>query len=166
MSEKETGQTFAEWAEDGRMMGGMERMFAEDAWNAATKQQADTIERLQAELAAVKEERDGWKNLDVEEAKTVDALIDTNLALALRVKELGEALGYAIEYWIGPKSSEPMRKALASTATAEEVLAAHDAKVIERCAAHVDCPVVDTGHGFAAALRALIAAPKENGNEK
>lgn len=70
-------------------------------------------------------------------------------ALALQVEQLREALEFACEYWCGPRSSELMRNALAlSTQPAAEIIKAHDAKVIERCAevAKVpNCRVVDRG---------------------
>ena len=98
------------------------------------------IERLQAELAESRVQR--YK------------IATERNALAIQVEQLRGTLEFLRSH-LGVKFEIP------STAPAAELIAAHDAKVIERCAAHVDCPVVDTGHGFAAALRALIAAPKE-----
>lgn len=134
----------------------------------------EALEQAQQRIAELDAERDEWvrqwnkERLVIERADIV--LIEQN-------NQMREALEYAIEYWCGPKSSEPMRRAL-STQPAADLIAAHDAKVIERCAEvcralmptqeQLDAAESKGGFSFSEvtrwchdAIRALIAAPKQ-----
>lgn len=92
---------------------------------------AEAIERLQAELAECQRERDRYDAI-------AGKLLLEKTALALRVKELEEALGSIREYWNRDQNESAMAdacwhavntadEALASTdKTAEEVIAEYE----------------------------------------
>lgn len=123
-------------------------------------------ERLQAELAEVTKERDEAQGCCIEGSAELNAL-------APQVEQLREALVHHIKQ---TRPIERSTEALAlPTKPAEEIIAAHDAEVIERCIKTVtafrglgyrdDGSDAWKGHdnavsSIASALRALIAAPK------